>query len=224
MNCLYFLLVSSWMLFSTNLLGARQGYVIDTAKTYFAIVTGKEGLARAAAHEHVVVAKNYEANLSIDEQDPTKSSFNLAISTAKLVIDNPDDQKAVYNILKKLKLRDAKFPKLDAKELKDVRESMLSKEQLDVKNFNKITVRIAKITNNKASNDYKIKFIMKVKNKTVTKFMNVKVSHDKNLLKINGHTKIKFSDFGIKPYSAFLGVVKVSDEFLMVLDLTAKRH
>lgn len=216
-------IISLVMLLSANLMAKGKQYIIDHTKTYFAIVTGKEGLASGAAHEHVVVAKKYEAKLDVNEQNPAKSTFNLVIPTHKLSIDAPGDQKAVFKILKRLKLRQEPFKAVDAKDLKEVRKSMLSQEQLDVEHFKKISLKTTKITKIKASNNYKVEFEMKIKKKTVTKSIEVTASGNKGLLKINGYTKIKFSEFGIKRYTAFLGAVKVSDEFLLVLDLTAKR-
>jgi polyisoprenoid-binding protein YceI len=224
MDNLAFMALSLGMLSCATLVCKEQRYIIDPVKTYFAVVTGKEGLASVAAHEHVVVAKNYEAKLSINEQDPVKSTFNLVVPTKKLRIDDPGDQKALLEILKRLKLRDSQFKVPDTKDLKEIRMSMLSKEQLDAGKFKNISLKIIKITKNKGkNNNYKIKFEMKVKKKSVAKSMDVTASSDKGLIKVIGYTKIKFSEFNIVPYTAFLGLVKVSDEFLLVLNLTAKK-
>lgn len=218
------MILSFAILSGANLIAKEQRYIINPTKTYFAIVTGKEGIASAAAHEHVVIARNYEAKLIINEKDPVKSTFNLVIPTKKLNIDNPGDEKAVLKILKRLKLRQAPFKSPDNKDRKEIKASMLSKEQLDAGNFGKISLKTIKITKNKANNNYKVKFKLKIRNKTVTKSINVTAISLKNLINISGYTKLKFSDFGIKPYSAFLGAVKVSDEFLLVLDLSAKKE
>ena len=56
---------------------------------------------------------------------------------------------------------------------------------------------------------------------TVSRDVPIRLEHDGESLRIEAVGRFEFEEFGIKPYSAFLGTVKVKNEFEIYLNLVA---
>jgi hypothetical protein len=59
--------------------------------------------------------------------------------------------------------------------------------------------------------------------KTVEKAIPARIELAEDLLKVEAVGEYKFTDFGVKPYSAMLGAVKNQNEFHLYVNFTARR-
>lgn len=71
-------------------LGEARRYDIDAEGSEVFWRISKAGLMARFGHNHVISAREFEGNVVVDAADPTKSSFELEIPVAALVVDDPE--------------------------------------------------------------------------------------------------------------------------------------
>ncbi|MDZ4859891.1 MAG: YceI family protein [Candidatus Hydrogenedentes bacterium] len=203
--------------------GARE-YTVDHDKSVFAVVTHKEGVASKLAHDHLVYPSSLKTTLEIPEDGFEKAAFSLSFNVTDLVADEPEAQRKWFPLIAEAKVLSEPFKAVGAKDRETVREHMLARNQLDAAAHPKISAKLLSVR--KAEPDEKVyKFVARValtvKGKTVERDCRASYAIEAAQTVIEVHGKFKFTEFGIKPYSAFLGAVKNTDEFDVVAHIAA---
>ena len=199
--------------------------VIDESDSILAIVTHKGGFASGRAHNHMATAVGYEAHLVIDSEAPLGARFELELPTERLEIDRWDLQQAWYPRLEALGVLDEPFRELSKEKRAKIRDTMLSKKQLHAAEFPRITARVASIAERvskagEVSFPYAVTLALTVRGRTVERTVTARYEVGEGRLTIEAVGRFRFTDFGIKPFSAFLGAVKNQDEFHVYLHLS----
>ncbi|MGI9628911.1 MAG: YceI family protein, partial [Longimicrobiales bacterium] len=189
----------------------------------FAVVTHKSGLASGLAHNHFVVADRFLAEFAFDEADPTNSTLRFSTLTEDLVIDDPELQAAWIDRIRALGLVD-EFGDLDEGNRAKVRAQMLHEDQLDPENYSVIGAQVTSIAAStteigEVQFDLMATVDVTIHGTTVTREVPVRYERSGEALAIEGVGRFQFEEFGIKPYSAFLGTVKVQNDFEIYLNL-----
>jgi hypothetical protein len=99
-----------------------------------------------------------------------------------------------------------------------IRRTMLSERQLDAEAFPTISARIAAITQERTTMGpvdfpYLVALELTVRGTAVTRPLAARYENRDGTIRIEGVGTYRFSDFGIRPYSAMLGAVRNRDEF-----------
>ncbi len=227
-------LISKGIVFSmASILGGVDSvqaaeFQISTPDSLFAIVTLKAGVASAFAHNHLVVAENFSEKISFDEKDLSSGTFEMTIPVNKLVIDKPEYQKRHYPSVKELSILDAPFVEISESDRTKIKGNMLEPGQLDSESYPVITAKVMGIQKSpkkigKVEFDHSVSFSLTIKGKTVEKTIPANISYQDGILSVSVFGEYKFSEFGIKPYSAMLGAVKNKDSFFLVSQFKAKK-
>lgn len=200
---------------------------IDASRSVFAVVTHKGGLAAGQAHNHLVVADGSKAELSFDPKAPLDAAFALEVAVTDLVVDDSEKQKTWYPRLEELGILDEPFGDVSEKDRAKIRKAMLSDKQLDAKAFPKIKARVTKVAEEPSTvggvkMPYAVTLEIEVHGKKAEKQVAARFEKADGVLTIEAAGSFQFSDFGIKPYSAALGMVKNQDEFHVFLHLQAE--
>lgn len=187
-------------------------FIIDPKHSQFVIQVFKDGAAAAFAHDHTVHAIDVAGEIVADAASPAASKVNVTVQTKTLVNDDPQVRKQF-----------GLDPSMPEKDRVSVNDSMKAEEQLWVSKYPTITFTSTSV---EKSGEGKITLVGDFTLRGVTKKLRlpatVKIEGD--TLKADGKVRFKTSDWGMKPYSAFLGAVKNKDEVVLNVKLvgTAK--
>ncbi|NNM32697.1 MAG: YceI family protein [Gemmatimonadetes bacterium] len=194
-------------------------------ESLFAVVTHRGGLAGSLAHNHFVTADEYLANFAYDPVDPTRSTLRFSTLVEDLTIDDPELQAAWIDRIRTLDLVE-EFGDLSEGDRAKVRREMLDEDQLDPDNFPLIAAVLQGISE-QTSRVGEVDFThvatveVTIHGTTVTREVPVRYENEADGLRIEAVGRFQFEEFGIEPYSAFLGTVKVQNDFEIYLNLRA---
>lgn len=191
-------------------------------KSDFAILTGKEGMASGLAHRHIVVAQEpavtviltYAPGATKATQLPTGGTADVKVQAKTLIVDDMDASKAVRGLYTESGVW-GETDKLDSSIRDKVTENMVSESQLDVEHSPTITGSgtFSECQPDGVSAKCKLSLSVTIRGTTVTKALSMRLSRDGSGVVGQFVAPFTFTEFGIKPYSAMLGAIRVSDEF-----------
>ncbi len=203
---------------------AAQEVEISAGDSILAVITHKAGFASGAAHNHLVAATEYQATLAFDAAAPLAARFELRLSSDRLEVDRWDLLQAWYPRFEQLGLLDEPFSEVADKDRQKIRESMLAKGQLDAAGSPEIVARVTAVRERAATHGgvefpYAADLELEIRGKKVAKPMAARYESAGGVLTIEAVGAFNFTDFGIKPYSAFFGAVKNQDAFHVYVKL-----
>ena len=191
---------------------AQSPWTVDVGASELAVKTWKTGAGAALAHDHVVRAAKFSGTLSLDEAgSPESLTLELVVDATALIADEPEARKN-YHVPKGI-------PEDDRKK---VQKAMLSDEQLDVAKFPTIVFKVSKVYREESGS---LQCLGKLTLHGVTRelLFPIKVKSAEGQVEGDAAVRFKTSDFGIKPFSTALGLVRNKDEVELVVHLVVKR-
>ncbi len=231
-NCLpadsrWLALVALAILGSTMLGSVVEAAEVEVlaAQSVFAVVTHKGGFAAGMAHNHLVTAAGHQLEMAFDAAAPLQSSFELRTAASQLEVDRGDLQLEWYPRFEALGVLSEAFGDVADKDRAKIHESMLGKSQLNAEKFPQIVATVVSVTAKAATVGevefpYQVTLRLEVRGQAVEKPVAARFDLADTSITVEAVGAFKFSDFGIKPFSAFLGAVKNEDEFHVYLNLT----
>ncbi|MEZ4416787.1 MAG: YceI family protein [Gemmatimonadota bacterium] len=206
---------------------APQRFQVLPERSVFAVVTHKTGFAARLAHNHFIVAGDYEAELLFEPDQPLRTSFALTVPVADLRPDDAGDRERWGDRVAALEIEDDLGTPGEDDRAK-IREAMLSEKQLDVDRFPEITVRLMALQEKDQTVagepfPWAAEIALTVRGRTVQRSVPLRWSYDGTVLSVEGAGRFTFEEFGIEPYSAALGSVRNRNEFDIYLNLEALR-
>lgn len=225
MRQLRFILIGALTIFAGRAFAVE--FAIDPAESIFAVVVHKGGIAAKLAHNHLVYPATYDAKLAIENNDPATAAFTLDFDTTALETDAPDMHKKWYPSIEKAGVLDEAFKPVDDKNRATIREHMLDANQLDAKQFPNISAKLTKVraeagTKGKENYTHIATIAFTVHGKTIERECPASVALAGDTATIDALGEFKFSEFGIKPYSAMAGAVKNLDPFHVFVHISAQ--
>ena len=202
-------------------------WTVVPGESVFAVVTQKEGLAARLSHNHLIVARAYSVRLDFDPEDPEGTEFELEARAPDLVIDDPEERGRWEERVGALGLVDG-LGAPDGSDRRDIRDTMLSDDQLDGERYPIISARLLRIvtaprTIGTVEFEYAAEVEVVIHDEAIRREVAVRLAVDGDELSIEAIGEFTFEEFGIEPYSAFLGSVKNKNEFFIYLNLKAIR-
>jgi hypothetical protein len=201
-------------------------YTVDTDRSVFAIITHKAGVAAKMAHNHLVVAKAYSSTIQNSGETIEGLSFTLTVPVKELAADLPEQQRKWYPEIENAGILDEPFSEISEADRQKISESMFSEGQLDAEQHPEIKAELVSIESSQSTVGEKtfehaatIRFT--VHGKTVERAVPANVSLEDGVLSVEATGRFRFTEFGIKPYSAFLGAVKNQDAFDVYVHMQA---
>ncbi len=203
---------------------SAQSVEIDVSESIFAVVTHKAGFASGVAHNHLVTAADYDVRLSLDPVAPLAADFELTTSVDKLEVDRWDLEQKWYPRLEQLGVLSEAFSEVAEKDRQKIRDSMLGKSQLHAAKFPDLSAKVVAVeekatTIGTSEFPFAVKLALEIRGQSVEKTVAARFEQSEGILSIEAVGTFLFSEFGIKPYSAFLGAVKNEDEVHIYVSL-----
>jgi len=201
-----------------------------------AVITHKAGIAKGLAHNHFIFPASYKASLTAtplaaeeggaEALPPVDLGLEITLQTADLVVDDPEASAHWYPRLEALGLLDEAFADLKDKDRQKIRKAMLGKSQLNEATFKQIEARLLAVEVSPSEVNgiafaYRLKAAFTIVGKTVETTLAANMSWSEGQLTLEAVGTLKFSDFGISPYSALLGAISNQDNCDIYLSLKA---
>lgn len=153
----------------------------------FLVHTQTEGLLSALAHKRTIEATQFSGTIIYNEEDLTKSRVELLIETQGL---SPADKTLSKGDREKI--------------TENMRDSIMA-DTFPTMHFGSQTV----VPNSKG---IRVAGDLRMKGNARRISLDVALEKINNELRSSGEFKVRQTDFGIQPYSALLGTIRVADE------------
>lgn len=179
-------------------------YTIVPAESSFWVFAGKTGLFSGLAHDHEIGVKSFSGRVVTPEAGATGGSLDLEIDAQSLVVldkkPSEEDKKKIFNSMHNEVLESSKHPKITFKSVSvsDVKQTGADAYSFVVNGdltLHGVTKRIA---------------------------VPVAATITPQQLRAIGKYTLKQTDYGIKPYSAAGGTIKVKNEVVVNFNIVAK--
>jgi polyisoprenoid-binding protein YceI len=177
---------------------AAKTYNLVPAESSFTVFVGKAGALSFLAHDHNIAVKSFSGRVVVPPAGAAQGSLELDVDARSLVVLDKVSDKDRAEITKSMHeavLESAKFPKIT---FRSVGISNVNGASLTVNGdltLHGVTRRIA---------------------------VPVNISATPQLLRATGKYTLKQTDFGITPYSAAAGSIRVKNEVVLNFNLVAK--
>jgi polyisoprenoid-binding protein YceI len=179
-------------------------YTIVPSESNFWVFVGKTGLFSALAHDHEIGVKSFSGRVVIPEANALGGSLEMEVDAPSLVVldkkPSEEDKKKIFEAMHNEVLESSKYQKIS---FKSVSVSDLKQSGNDAYSF---------VVNGDLSLHGVTKRIAIPVAATITP----------QQLRATGKYTLKQSDFGIKPYSAAGGTIKVKNEIVINFNIVAK--
>jgi polyisoprenoid-binding protein YceI len=179
-------------------------YTIVPSESSFRVFVGKTGLFSALAHDHDMGVKSFNGRVVVPEVGTGGGSLEMEVDATSLeVLDtkpSESDKKKIFDSMHNEVLQSAKYPKIT---------------------FKSVSVGDVKQAGNDA---YSFVVNGDLTLRGVTKRIAVPVAATitPQQIRATGKYTLKQTDYGIKPYSAAGGTIKVKDEVVVNFNIVAK--
>ncbi|QTD51999.1 YceI family protein [Sulfidibacter corallicola] len=202
-------------------------YRVVTADSVLSIVTHKAGLIESLGHNHFVHATDYQAEIQCQPDDLLQTRIAFTIDVQKLQADESAEAKRWTPILKDLAFAEEDFSEQSESNRKKIRKSMLGKKQLQADKYPSIKAEIIGIeerekTVGTQTFTHSVEIAITIKDQTVKKPFPATLTIEEGKLIVRIVGEMKFTDFGIKPYSAAFGAVANQDQIHLFVHLVAE--
>lgn len=208
---------------------AAPAWTLDEAASLFAVLTHKAGLGARLAHDHLVVARAPQVAIRFDPDRPAAAELDFSLPVLALDVDPPGERAARAERLRVLGVLSGELPPVDPGDRDKVREAMLAPTQLFASRFPHVTAELRGLARRGGAAGARVALgwdatvKVTVRDRTVERRIPVRFEIDGDRLTAEALGEFRFTEFGIEPYSAFLGAVRNEDLFHLVVELTARR-
>lgn len=208
--------------------GAAREYRIDPARSVFAVLTHKAGIAAGLAHDHLIVANQPTMRLEFDPAVPAATRFSFAIAVEALEVDAPGPRAAWKGRFKELGIHSGELPIVPDADRKKVRAAMLGESQLDGAKFPEIRAEVLELARRApvaatpgAEPGWDVALRLTIRGKTIERRLPATFRLQSETLAAEVVGEFHFRDFGIEPYSTMLGAIRNDDLFHLFVSVVA---
>jgi polyisoprenoid-binding protein YceI len=207
-------------------------WTVDLERSTFAVLTHKAGIAAGLAHDHLVVARHPACTLDFDPAAPERAQLSVVAQVLALEIDSDAERAKHAERLTLLGALTEPFKKVDDGDRAKIRASMLAPKQLFAERYPEVKAELLALAPRGAGAegarvalgwDARAKIEVRgiaIEKTLPVRFEVVQGAHGPELhAELLG--ELRFTEFGIEPYTAVLGAVKVDDLFHLWVELIA---
>jgi polyisoprenoid-binding protein YceI len=192
-------------------------YRIVEEETLLAVVTQRAGPAARFAHDHLVRPDRYDARIELDPEAPEEAELSLELEVRELRVDDQEWKARTEDRLQELGLLPEPFRPLTEGEAADVREAMLGESQLAADLHPRIRLETTGVERvDDEAFPFRVSYDITIGDFTRGREVRARIAEaGEGRLVVEAFGALRFTDFGIRPYRAFLGAVQTRDEFFL---------
>lgn len=173
-------------------------YEIGPSQGSLQLHTGREGVAKKVGHDLVIEAQKWTAKVNVDGDDLTRSTASVTVDTRSLeVVSGTGGAKP-----------------LSDKDRRDIKEN-IDKKVLKTDKFPDITFQSSRVES-KGADKATVHGDLTIMGTARPASMDITVSGNK----ATGTMTVRQSDWGIKPFSALMGALKLADQLTIAVEAT----
>lgn len=177
-------------------------YNILASESSFTVFVAKAGLLSGIAHDHNIGVKNFSGHVTIAEANPGAGSVELEVDAKSLTIldkISEKDRNEITNNMNTYVLEPGKYPKIIFK-----------------------SAALSNFKQNGTNASFTLNGDLTLHGATKRIAIPVNVTQSGDRLRATGRYTLLQTDFGIKPYSAMMGTIKVKNEVVINFNIVAK--
>jgi len=179
-------------------------YTIVASESSFWVFVPKTGLLSGLAHDHEIGVKSFTGKIVVPEAGASSGSLELDVDATSLAVldkkPSEDDKKKIYNSMHNEVLESARHPKIT---------------------FKSASVSDLKQTGGEAYN-FTLNGDLTLHGVTKRIVVPVSLTINAKELRAIGKYTLRQTDYGIKPYSAAGGTIKVKNEITVNFNIVAR--
>jgi polyisoprenoid-binding protein YceI len=181
----------------------KRVYTIDLSQSRVIATLTQEGFIARRYPTHRVEVKNFGGKIEVSERDETQIAVEVEAETKSLT--NVDEgmtdfeRREFHNVLNNLVLESDKFPKIKF-----------------------VSASVSDARKSGETRTFTLNGDLTMRDATKRVSFPVAVTIAKDRLRATGEAALKQSDFGIKPYSGKLGLIKIGDDVKIEFEIVAK--
>jgi polyisoprenoid-binding protein YceI len=183
---------------------SKRTYQVAPSESNLWVFVGKAGLFSALAHDHEIGVKSFSGTVVVPESGASGGSLLLDIETKSFVVldkkVSEDDRTKIFNAMHSEVLESEKYQRI----------LFTSVSVTDVKQ------------RGEGNYSFNINGDLTLHGTTKRILVPVTATITPNELRAVGKYTLRQTDFGIKPYSAAGGTIKVKNEIVINFDIKAK--
>jgi polyisoprenoid-binding protein YceI len=178
-------------------------YTIDLSQSQVIVILAQEGFMARRYPNHRVEVRNFSGRIEVSLKDESQAAVEIEAESKSLTNVDQNmsefERKEFHNILNNTVVESDKFPKIK---------------------FVSVAVSDAKKSGDNLS--FTLSGDLTLHGATRRVSFPVNVTMTKEQIRATGEGKLKQSDFGMKPYSGGLGMIKIGDEVRVNFVIVAK--
>ncbi len=179
---------------------AARGFTYRlTADSRLEVHVGKAGLLAGAGHEHLVRARTFSGSITYEPDHPTDASVTVSVSTEGLYVVPASDSADIPRIT--ATMRDRVLRVRDNPEIKFVSKAVVG-----------------------TTRGVHVEGALTILGHTRPVAFDAELRFSGDTLEGTASFSVRQTDFGIRPYSTALGLVKVADQVNLEIRLKATRQ
>ena len=183
---------------------SRTAYVIDSQKSKIEVQVAREGFFKAFGHDHLISAKEFSGEVQLDSAKLENSSVSFTIEAKSLSVVDPGESE---------------------KDRKDVQDTMLGEQVLDVGRYPQIqfsSSSVKVVSNKKGIYELQVEGTLSLHGakKPVTTPVRAQIMKD-GTLSVYAEVPLLQSDYGITPVKVAGGTVRVKDRLKLTFQILA---
>lgn len=194
------------------LAGRGAVYVLDPAASAVRVFVYRGGPLARLGHNHVAAATDFRGAVFLPD-DPADGRFDLVVPVAGLALDRPADRRAAG----------AAFAgELSDEAIRDTRANMLGPDLLDAGRHPHVVLRALRIEGALPVLEVTAEVVLRGARHETT--VPVWVRRAGGRLVVEGQLRLRHADFGLEPFSAAGGALRVQDAIGVRFRLVGERR
>jgi len=191
--------------------GADRAFTIDGSASDIHWLVYKSGALARLGHNHAISVPSPRGTVTVSAQDLSASRFEIVISVADLVIDDPKLRSTLGEDF-------ASVP--TEKDVEGTRHNMLTDRVLDGDKFPTIRVRGTGPVGAAGAQTFKLRIELLGRTVEVTAPTKVTVADDR--VEASGAFDLNHADLGMQPFTALMGALAVGEKISFSYHVVAR--
>jgi polyisoprenoid-binding protein YceI len=184
-------------------------FTLNPKTSSLRMVAFRAGKAAKFGHNHVLSAPEFQGFFSLSPEGPAASRFDLVFRLDQLAFDVPEHRAA---------LGPAFASTISDEDRASTRNNMLGDNNFQAARFPTLRIQSLQIVGD--SPKFAAKIAVELHGQTREMWVPLTVTGLPDRLSVQGALVLKQSDFGIKPFSVFGGILAVHDEVVVEFTLS----
>ncbi len=184
-------------------------YTVDSEKSVFRILVGREGLLARMGHNHVIVSHNISGTIHFNTP-PLPSTAQLKIPVDSLVVDDPAERQRAGAGYESIPTE---------KDKQGTRSNMLRPEVLDAQQFPEI--RIEAVIDGNNPDPRQMAITLYFKGQQIGLNLPATLSINNGRMLVEARFNLEHQQLGLRPFTALGGALRVANTIGFELRLEA---